>query len=276
MKQDAMQKMNENYELYTDADHKIYSFIRNNSREIPDLTISELAIKTETSTSAITRFVRKNGYDRFVDFRIDIGKYLAKNPARKSSEVFTGSNLSVVSNSLLDYACASIESALHDDNQQIMNDFVDILVDADMVFVHGTGLSALAAESFYQKAIRYGLNVHLVTDIATAKFMMQKYQDQSCLLSISNSGLSEEVLSLINHAKKDGIKTVSLTQKGKNPISLATHLQLGNGETMSSTKIINSSVYAQLIIIDLIFIVYSNRKGIELEDRDWVINKQDL
>lgn len=273
MKLDTMQRLDENYSEYTETDYKIYSYIRNNTRRIPDLTISELAELSQTSTSAITRFIRKNGYDRFVDFRIDIGKYISHGTMKEEMLAFEGDRLSAVSNSLLEFSSTAIELALQDDNEKRINDFVSLLQTVDLVFVHGTGLSALAAESFYQKALRTGLNVHMVADISTVKYIMQTHQGSACLLSISNSGLSQEVLSLVNYAKKENIKTVSLTRTGKNPISSACDLQIGNGSTMSSKEVINSSIYAQLIIVDLIIIVFSNRQGLISKHSEWFMTE---
>jgi len=273
MEKDALRKMNENYERYTETEHRIYAFIRNNLNKVPNMTIDELARLTDTSASAITRFVQKNGYKGFVDFRIDLSRYLAQHSIVDPVSLFDEKGGKQIPQKLYNYASVAVQTALEVDNQTAIDQLVDTMIQEKMFFVYGTGLSRLAAESFYQKGVRLGLCVHFVEELSAAKYMMASNPENVCLIAISNSGLSENVRDMVEFANKKNIQTVSITRSGKNPVSLLSDIHISNGATAIDTSAMNAYVYAQLILIDMIFILYAQKTKITEQLSSWWIKE---
>jgi len=86
----AIQK---NYLNFSKNEKVIANYILQNSPEINNMKITELANRTSTSISTITRFVKKIGCKSYSDMKVNIGHHLINTvPKQKDdilSEVFT-------------------------------------------------------------------------------------------------------------------------------------------------------------------------------------------
>ena len=87
-----------------------------------------------------------------------------------------------------------------------IDEFEDVIMEADNIFVVGAGRSGLAAKSFAVRLTHLGLSAYVVGDIITPSI-----QENDCLVVISGSGETNVSISAAAIAKSRGSRVLALT-----------------------------------------------------------------
>ena len=87
-----------------------------------------------------------------------------------------------------------------------IDEFEDVIMEADNIFVVGAGRSGLAAKSFAVRLTHLGLSAYVVGDIITPSI-----QENDCLVVISGSGETKNIVSSAAIAKNEGSNVLALT-----------------------------------------------------------------
>ena len=105
-------------------------------------------------------------------------------------------------NAILD----NIEGAVEFLNENDVEDFENIIIEAKNVFVTGAGRSGLAAKAFAMRLMHLGLSAYVVGETISPAI----YEDD-CIIAISGSGETNTIVSAVKIAKKRGSKVLAVT-----------------------------------------------------------------
>lgn len=83
---------------------------------------------------------------------------------------------------------------------------IDTIVDADCVFIVGTGRSELVGKMFAMRLMHLGFTVHVVGDVTTPAI-----KGEDCLIAISGSGETKTVTLAAETANELSAKVVGIT-----------------------------------------------------------------
>jgi 6-phospho-3-hexuloisomerase len=91
------------------------------------------------------------------------------------------------------------------DEKQV-SEMIDTIVDADCVFIVGTGRSELVGKAFAMRLMHLGFTVHVVGDVTTPAI-----KGDDCLVAISGSGETKTVTLAAETAKEISAKVIGIT-----------------------------------------------------------------
>ncbi len=173
-----LQLMESHKSKFTPNDMLIYETIMRNPAHIVRMTTSTLAEECGVSQSALSRFIKSLGYNRYQDFRTDLVTWMSK----KSEEEAKGSNHLAYFNTI-HQLLGEAESLLTAD---YMKDLANYIGQFNRIFTTGAGKSFHPAELFeilMFKTMRYTHALRRDRLIEGADYMDE--QDLLIIFSVS-------------------------------------------------------------------------------------------
>ncbi|MDR1567224.1 MAG: MurR/RpiR family transcriptional regulator [Streptococcaceae bacterium] len=243
------------------SEQKIADYILEHSNEVVTLSAQELAKRAESSPAAIIRFCRSININGFTDLKI----LLSANLGSRSNEMYTEVEEKE--------STAAIKQKLNLRFHHALERTADLLDDvalnaalfevetAEIIFVYGLGASSLVAQDVYQKFIRLGCNVFHSLDQHLFASILATTDKKSLFIGISNAGETSEVLTLLEIAKDNQIKTIGITQNQDSQLARNSDILLltAKGEEAALRSAATASLIAQLYIIDVLFFMYASK-----------------
>jgi 6-phospho-3-hexuloisomerase len=100
----------------------------------------------------------------------------------------------------------NIESAQDFLDEKAIDEFENIIINANNVFVTGAGRSGLAAKAFAMRLMHLGLRVYVVGETISPAI-----NADDCIVAISGSGETNTIVSAVKISKNRGAKVLALT-----------------------------------------------------------------
>ena len=118
----------------------------------------------------------------------------------------------------------SAEEFLEEEN---INKFEDIIIEAENVFVTGAGRSGLAAKAFAMRLMHLGVSAYVVGETISPAI-----NEDDCIIAISGSGETNTIVSAAKIAKNRGSKVLAVTSSPESTLGkLADTCLLVKGRT---------------------------------------------
>ncbi|RBQ22458.1 3-hexulose-6-phosphate isomerase [Candidatus Methanobinarius endosymbioticus] len=122
---------------------------------------------------------------------------------------------------------SNIESATELLDENVINEFMDILTESKNVFVIGAGRSGLVAKAFAMRLVHLGISAYVVGETISPAIY-----DDDCILAISGSGETNTIVSAVDIAKNRGSKALALTSYPESSLGkLTDSVMLVKGKT---------------------------------------------
>ena len=100
----------------------------------------------------------------------------------------------------------NIESAEEFLDRESINEFENVILSSENIFVTGAGRSGLAAKAFAMRLMHLGLSAYVVGETISPAI-----HAGDCIVVISGSGETNTIVSAANKAKERGSKVLALT-----------------------------------------------------------------
>lgn len=91
-------------------------------------------------------------------------------------------------------------------NEEEVDKMIDCILNAESIFIVGSGRSELMGMAFAMRLMHLGFSVHVVGDVTTPAI-----KDTDCLIAISGSGETKAVTMAAETASETGAKVVAIT-----------------------------------------------------------------
>lgn len=111
----------------------------------------------------------------------------------------------------------NIESATELLDEDVINEFMNVLTESNNVFVMGAGRSGLVAKAFAMRLVHLGISAYVVGETISPAI----YADD-CILAISGSGETKTIVSAVEIAKNRGSKALALTSYPESSLGKST------------------------------------------------------
>ena len=229
------------------------------------LTVTNLANRTQTSEATVVRTARLLGYPGYRDLRLALAGLAARQQA--------GTAPPVAADIALEDSMSQVIAKLANDERQSLADTAACL-DADQledaaaavagagrVDVYGVGASSLVAQDFTQKLLRIGLVAHSHADPHLAVTNAVQLRHGDIAMAITHSGRTTDVIEPLRTAFDQGATTIAVTGRPHSEVtqyadyvlttSTARESELRPGAMSSRT--------GQLLAIDCLFIGVAQR-----------------
>ena len=250
---------------FSDLEKEIAEYIILNRDKVVTMKLTDLAKATYTSPSTVSRLCRKLGEKNYNDFRLHFATAIQSNYSHDVdfNKPFDDkdSSQTVVHNigKIYKETISATDELL---DLEILYKVVDILNNADVIDVYGSGDSFLSALMFQHKII-YINKVASISIIPTDQNQKALYTTKDTVaLMISYSGETEEIKKIIDLIKSKGGTLIGITsidqsylrEKADYCLSMCSKENIVNKIGVYSSKI--SSDY----IIDLIYSLLFQKK----------------
>lgn len=212
-----------NMELFTSTEAELAKYIIQNTNEVSQLSISQIAKKIHISPATVTRFCQKISFSGFNEFRHELKRYVdLRNKPSATSDIKEIDYFSKLYQNHLEIIETTFRKIAYPDIQQA----VSLLTHAKKVHVYGIGNSGIAAQEFKWKFFRIGVNVESITDPHQAVMDASLSSEDSLIIGISVSGKTEEIIHAVKIAKKQGAVILAITSEKTSKLSQLADLTL--------------------------------------------------
>ncbi|MGX4687091.1 MurR/RpiR family transcriptional regulator [Vagococcus sp. JNUCC 83] len=247
--------------LYNDLTHseqKIANLVLERPEDVTKMTASELAKESQTSPASVIRFCKSISIPSFPELKMALSAEKQWEVPKEYSDILPNEKISDVKAKLLGNAYQSMQETVQLVSDDTLKQAVSLISNAPFVYVYGIGSSYLVAENIAQKWNRIGKVCICIADIHLLIASLTSAVPGSIFIGISNSGETSEVLEINHIAKKNGIKTIGISQFGMNSLSKKVDLSLQTVKSKEAElrSAATSSLMSQFILIDLLFHIY--------------------
>ena len=209
------------YNNFFEAEKKIADYIVNNSSELIDMTISELAESAGVSEATVTRFCRKCNLNGFHHLKITLAKEVVD---LKKDEIPISGNVSDdnIASSLNNILFNKIEelkqtvSMIDEDN---LKKILNVIKKGRTVQFAAVGNTIPVALDGCYKFNQIGIVAVANTIWETQIAYTYNLSTEDVVIIISNSGASKRLIDAAKVAIKQGATTIAITNSNNSPLA---------------------------------------------------------
>jgi RpiR family transcriptional regulator, carbohydrate utilization regulator len=211
------------------AEQRVGKLVLLDPRAFANLPVSELAERSHVSKPTIVRFCRSMGYDGLTDFKLKLAGSVSEGVPFIHRSVDVDDKVSDILVKVIDNTVAAFLKYRNDASTVAIEKAAEALTDTyrkrGRIEFFGVGNSGIVAQDAQHKFFRLG-----VTSIAYSDGHMQVMSASTlspgdCLVVISNSGRTRDLMDATDIARKNGATTIVITASGS-PLASAGHLHL--------------------------------------------------
>lgn len=244
----------------TPKENEISEYILKNMNEVLKLTSAELAIKIGVGQSSIIKFIKKIGFNKYGDFKIQLSKELENEKMYKIKEaihnqIYTDDSLENIATKTLNETIKGLEKTVRNIEYEYFNSIVEVIKKSKKILIIGSGMSSIVARDLEIKLIKINIEALHYESPHMQLMKLATMSSEDLIIAISHRGETEDVIDVIKKAKKKNITVLSITSIGKNTVSNLSdyNLKIISEENIFRSSAISSRM-AQLILNDIIFL----------------------
>ena len=216
---------------FTDTEIRIADYILINLEDVPNMFIQELAENTFSSHSAIIRLSQKLGYSGYRNFKIALIHEIQSNKHAFAhvdpNFPFLPSDSSIdIAKKMADLTIETIRKTLVKLDKNQLNKAVDIVRNANRIYLFGNGDSQIRARSFQNKFIKINKHLIIADEYGEATWNALNLEKTDCAIFISYAGSSVAHLKILKYLASMKIPTILLTGNSESTMSKLCELTL--------------------------------------------------
>ncbi|MFC7321822.1 MurR/RpiR family transcriptional regulator [Halobacillus campisalis] len=240
------------------SEKKIAAYILSSPESAITMTVKQLADKSQTSTAAVIRLCKSLDLKGFQELKMRIAGDVQKPSSVEYRDIDKGES----SHHIIEQMTHNGIQMLRETEEMLRRDDVDQAVQdiyhASSLHIFGVGASGLVAYDAQQKFLRAGRYAFYLQDPHLSYTSLSNAGKNDVALVISFSGETKETIQFLKLAKKNKLRTISITKYGISTISQLADIPLYTSATEEAMirSAATSSRLAQLHVIDVLFMTY--------------------
>ena len=257
-------KLREKSKLFSPTEQEIVAHILENPRIVVDMTIHELAKYTFSSASTIVRLCNHTGYGGYREFRKAVAHELAvREQTRKveQKEISHSDSLREIIDKITFKNIVSLEETMALMDEQVLEQCVEMIRSARVIYLFGMGASLCAARDAYLKFLRLNRLCVINEDWHSQLLQARNATAEDLGIVISYSGATVEVIECMKALKENKTPVIAITRCIDSPVAELADQKL---YTTANESIFRSgamsSRMSQLNIIDILYTALANRE----------------
>ncbi len=251
------------------AEQRVAQLVLSDPRRFAQLPVSELAARAEVSKPTVIRFCRSMGYDGLSDFKLKLVGTVSEGVPLIHRSVDADDTTSDVLVKVIDNTVAAFLKYRNDASTHAIEKAADALLAAyrkgRRIEFFGVGNSGVVAQDAQHKFFRLGINAIAYSDGHMQVMSASLLGPGDCLVIVSNSGRTRDLMDATDIARKHGATTIVITASGS-PLAAAGHIHLAadhpEGYDRYSPMV---SRLLHLLIIDVLATCLALRIGSKLQ-----------
>ncbi|MCP3028050.1 MurR/RpiR family transcriptional regulator [Halobacillus sp. A5] len=240
------------------SERKIAQYILSSPESVITMTVKELSEKSSTSSAAVIRLCKSLDLKGFQELKMRIAGDVQKPSSIEYRDIDQGES----SHRIIEQMTHNGIQILKETEEMLRREDVDQAVSeihrAGAVHIFGVGASGLVAYDAQQKFLRAGRYAFYLQDSHLSYTSLSNASSNDVAIAVSFSGETKEAVQFMKLAKKNHLKTISITKYGSTTLSHMADIPLYTSPTEEAMirSAATSSRLAQLHVIDVLFMTY--------------------
>jgi RpiR family carbohydrate utilization transcriptional regulator len=211
------------------AEQRVARLCLADPRAFAKLPVSELADRSHVSKPTVVRFCRSVGYDGLADFKLKLAGTVNEGVPFIHRSVDVDDKIGDVMVKVIDNTVAALLKYRNEASTAAMERAVVALVEAykagRQIQFFGVGNSGIVAQDGQHKFFRLGVNTTAYSDGHMQVMSASVLRAGDCVVVISNSGRTRDLMDACDIARKNGATTIVITASGS-PLASASPIHL--------------------------------------------------
>lgn len=208
MSMNCLSLIQQHYPSMSAVEKRIADCIMSDPERVMSATMVYVAQKAHVSEGSVVNFSNMLGFKGFSQMKINLARNISSYNIQ--DEILDEDTPIQVLRKMIDWAKSSFESTA-DTIGSNLDMAVAALLKADKIISVGAGHSEFVAGDIANRLLRIGLNSRVESSLFFAEVAISQLKENDCVIVVSNSGRTKDVLSLAQAAKAVGAKVISLT-----------------------------------------------------------------
>ena len=205
------------------AEQRVAKLLLADPRTFATLPVSELAERSHVSKPTVVRFCRSVGYDGLTDFKRKLAGSVNEGVPFVHRSVDDDDKAGDIVVKVIDNAVAAMLRYRNAVASQAVERAIQALAEAGRagrrIEFYGVGNSGIVAQDAQHKFFRLGVNAAAVSDGHVQIMSATMLGAADCVVLVSNSGRSRDLLDVFDIARKRGATVIAITASGS-PLAL--------------------------------------------------------
>ena len=244
------------------AEAAVAEYISGNPDEVVNLSVSALAECCGVSEPTVIRTCRTLGYSGYQAMKIALIQSMSSARPLVGEAVSAKDDMPTAIRKVFGAASDAITLTLENLDAKAMEQAAEALLLARKILIFGVGGSAAVAADVEHKFLRLGLDARALSDLNLQAISAAFTDSEDVVFAISHSGSSKAVVDNARLARDNGCKVISLSSRGKSPLTEISDICLFTSAKETRYRIVAiSSRIAELTVIDALYSYMSFRTG---------------
>lgn len=243
------------------SEQKVAEYILREPNAAVISTVADIAKSSGTSEAAVVRMCKSLEFKGFHELKLRIAGDLNKVEIEEYRDFQSNDSVKEIISKVSSNNIQAIRETIDVLNNDEMNKAVNSVEKAERIIIYGVGASSIIAQDFQQKFSRIGKNCNTFTDFHLIAVATVNAGPKDVVIGVSYSGETQEVIEVLELARRNGATTISLTKYGKSPLTEKADIRLYTPASIESSfrSAATSSRIAQLNVVDILFISVASR-----------------
>ena len=211
------------------AEQRVARLVLGDARSFALLPVSELATRAHVSKPTVVRFCRSVGYDGLADFKRKLAGSVSEGVPFIHRSVDTDDKTGDIMVKVIDNTVAAFLKYRNEASTAAFENAALALAqtyrDGKRIEFFGVGNSGVVAQDAQHKFFRLGVHAIAYSDGHMQVMSATLLGPGDCVVVISNSGRTRDLMDACDIARKNGATTIVITATGS-PLALAGHIHL--------------------------------------------------
>jgi RpiR family transcriptional regulator, carbohydrate utilization regulator len=211
------------------AEQRVAKLVLANPRAFASLPVAELADRAHVSKPTVVRFCRSVGYDGLTDFKRKLMGSVSEGVPFIHRSVDADDKTSDIMVKVIDNTVAAFLKYRNEASTGAIEKAAKALVQTyrtgKRIEFFGVGNSGVVAQDAQHKFFRLGVNTIAYSDGHMQVMSASMLGPGDCVVVISNSGRTRDLMDACDIARRNGATTIVITATGS-PLANAGHIHL--------------------------------------------------
>ena len=211
------------------AEQRVGKLVLGDPRAFATLPVSELANRAHVSKPTVVRFCRSVGYDGLTDFKRKLAGSVSEGVPFIHRSVDADDKTGDIMVKVIDNTVAAFLKYRNEASTMAFEKAAIALVQTyrigKRIEFFGVGTSGVVAQDAQHKFFRLGVNAIAYSDGHMQVMSASLLGPGDCVVVISNSGRTRDLMDACDIARKNGATTIVITATGS-PLASAGHIHL--------------------------------------------------
>ena len=247
------------------AEQRVGKLVLEDPHRFARLPVRELAERAHVSKPTVVRFCRSMGYDGLADFKLKLAGNVAEGVPFVHRSVDVDDKTSDVLVKVIDNSVAAFLQYRNAANPTVIEQAVNAITSTwqrkQRLEIYGVGNSGVVAQDAQHKFFRLGISSQATSDTHIQTMGATMLRPGDCLIVISNSGRTRELVDVAHIARHQGATVIAITSS-HTPLSDSSHILLA-ADNLEGSDLYSpmASRLLHLLIIDILATAVALKMG---------------